>query len=164
MVILFCTYFYFQNTGGIRAVYHDAAGLWWEARYRAIAESVMNIVLNVLLTSTLGVFGTILGTLISLILVNYIYGTQIVFKYYFVGISPRQYYLDNGSYGLATIGISLILGLLFRVMPAFSPIVTVLIRGIIITVIFNILYLLLFSRTKLFAQGKQMVLGLLHRR
>lgn len=46
MVILMCVYFYFLNIGSIRAVYHDAAGLWWEARYRAVFEAALNLILN----------------------------------------------------------------------------------------------------------------------
>ena len=38
-VILFGLYFYSLGIGAIRAVYSDAAGLWWESKYRAIAEN-----------------------------------------------------------------------------------------------------------------------------
>lgn len=38
IVIALCMYFYAMTLGGIRSIYHDAAGLWWEARYRAIIE------------------------------------------------------------------------------------------------------------------------------
>lgn len=157
MVILFCGYFYMMNISSIRALYHDAAGLWWEARYRAVAEAVLNIVLNILLTYTLGVFGTILGTLISMIFINYIYGTHIVFKYYFIGISPKQYYLDNFLYILATIFICILLGFVFKFCTFENLLVTLLVRGIIITLVFNLLYYLLFRQTKLFQQGKELV-------
>ena len=43
VVVLFAIYFYSLCLGSIRAAYHDAAGLWWEARYRALAETVMNL-------------------------------------------------------------------------------------------------------------------------
>ncbi len=163
MVLLFCSYFYMLNISSIRALYHDAAGLWWEARYRAIAEAILNIVLNIILTRALGVFGTILGTLISMILLNYIYGTQIVFKYYFIGISPRQYYLDNFVYICATIIICILLGIILKFCAFANLWATLLIRGIAITIVFNLLYYLMFRRTKLFQRGKEMIRTLMKR-
>lgn len=153
MVILFCVYFYFLNIGSIRAVYHDAAGLWWEARYRAIIEAILNLILNVVLTSMLGVFGTVLGTLISLVLVNYLYGSQIVFKYYFKTISVKEYFKDNTLYGIATLGICIFLQALVSFWN-FSDIVEIVFRFIICTVVFNVSYYLIFRNTKVFKDSR----------
>lgn len=152
MVFIFCLYFYFLNIGSIRAVYHDAAGLWWEARYRAILEAVANFILNLVLTSTLGAFGTVLGTLISLIIINYMYGAQIVFRYYFKGISVREYFRDNGKYSLVTL---LACFIAFFVSGRFvnNGWIGITIGFIISLLIFNIIYVLFFGRTKLFRES-----------
>ena len=71
VVALIAVYFYMLKVGDIRAMYSDAAGLWWENRYRAIIESVVNIVLNYFLGKIWGVYGIILATLISLFVINY---------------------------------------------------------------------------------------------
>lgn len=156
MVVIFCVYFYFLNIGSIRAVYHDAAGLWWEARYRAIFEAVLNLVLNFILTYKFGVIGTVVGTLISLIIVNYIYGTQIVFKYYFKKISSKQYFLDNLLYGLATLLICIILYFINKHI-CINGVIGILIRGIICCGFFNIIYYLLFSNSKLFKDSMNLI-------
>ena len=163
IVILFCVYFYFLNLGSIRAVYHDAAGLWWEARYRAITEALLNIVLNIVLTYWFGVFGTVLGTLISLVIVNYIYGTQIVFKYYFKGISAKEYFLDNLLYGVATFVICTILYIVSSKIVIIG-ILGLVIRLILSIFIFNIIYLIVFMKSQVFQECKSMAIGLLHRR
>ena len=152
MVFIFCLYFYFLNIGSIRAVYHDAAGLWWEARYRAILEAVANLILNFVLTSTLGAFGTVLGTLISLVFINYMYGAQIVFKYYFKGISVKEYFKDNGKYGLVTLVACFIV---FFIINRFDNTgwIGVIIGLITSLLIFNIIYFLFFCRTKLFKES-----------
>ena len=85
-IIAICLYFYALKMGDIRATYSDAAGLWWETRYRAIAESIANCVLNYFLGRYFGLIGIILATLISLLIINFGYGSSIVFKYYFKGI------------------------------------------------------------------------------
>lgn len=152
MVIIFCSYFYFLNIGSIRAVYHDAAGLWWEARYRAIFEAVLNVVLNLILTDLLGTFGTVLGTLMSLIIVNYMYGAQIVFKYYFKTISVMEYFLDNGKYGLVTligcVGCYMVANRVFH-----EGVLGLIIAFIISLILFNSIYCLFFCRTKLFKEN-----------
>ena len=161
MVIIFCLYFYFLNIGSIRAVYHDAAGLWWEARYRAILEAVLNLVLNFVLTQVLGVLGTVLGTLISLVFINYIYGTQIVFKYYFKGISVKEYFADNGKYGLVTLfACAVTFFISDKLMnDGWQGIVS----GFVITLlVFNIIYVLFFCRTKLFNESLSIIKGIVN--
>lgn len=153
MVILICVYFYILNIGSIRAVYHDAAGLWWEARYRAVFEAVLNLILNFLLTRWLGVFGTVLGTLIALITINYVWGGQIVFKYYFKTISAKEYFIDNFKYSVVTlIGCSISYFITSRLLT--EGIVVCVLAGIISTFIFNTIYFTIFFKTKIFIQSK----------
>lgn len=152
MVIIFCLYFYFLNIGSIRAVYHDAAGLWWEARYRAVLEAVLNLVLNFALTRTLGTFGTVLGTLISLVFVNYMYGAQIVFKNYFKGISVKQYFLDNGKYGLVTLLICFISFNISRKLTV-EGLFGFIILLVMNVLIFNGIYFLFFNKTELYKES-----------
>lgn len=162
MVVLFCLYFYMVNIASIRAVYHDAAGLWWEARYRSIFEAILNLVLNFILTRCLGVFGTVLGTLIAMVVVNYGYGTQIVFKYYFKGISCLEYFRQNLVFLAVTVvggaAVKFICGLL-----TLGNLPSLIANFLICTVVFNAIYFLLLCRTKVFAKGKTRLRGLLNR-
>lgn len=163
IVILICVYFYFLNIGSIRAVYHDAAGLWWEARYRAIFEAVLNILLNALLTSKYGVFGTILGTLISLILVNYIYGTQIVFKYYFKGKGIKEYFLDNLKFMLVTILACCLINYICLKIET-NAILKMTIGFFMSLIMFNSIYFIVFRNTKIFKDSKITVSRILKRK
>ncbi|WP_316268723.1 oligosaccharide flippase family protein [Claveliimonas bilis] len=160
MVFIFCLYFYFLNIGSIRAVYHDAAGLWWEARYRAILEAVVNLILNFVLTSTLGAFGTVLGTLISLVFINYMYGAQIVFKYYFKGVSVMEYFKDNGKYGLVTL-IACVIAFLVSCRLFNHGWIGIITGFISSLLIFNAIYLLFFRRTKLFKESWRTIKGII---
>lgn len=101
-VILMVIYFYSLQIGNIRAVYSDATGLWWESRYRAIFETITNIVLNFILGKFFGVYGIILATLISILVINFGYGSLIIFKYYFKGIKPLEYYKEHFKYMIIT--------------------------------------------------------------
>jgi O-antigen/teichoic acid export membrane protein len=107
VVILFCCYFYVLKMGDIRALYSDAAGLWWENRYRALIESFANIILNWLLVKYMGVNGIILATLLSLFIINFGFGSRIVFHYYFQNKKLGEYFLLHSKYAIVTIGIAI---------------------------------------------------------
>lgn len=157
IVILFCVYFYSLCLGSVRSAYHDAAGLWWEARYRAILETVMNCVLNYILTLMLGVVGTILSTILSILIINYGYGTSIVFKYYFKGISMKQYYIDHFFYTIITIIVAIVTYEICEILPMENTIVILAVRLLICLVIPNILFLIFYHRNKLFIENITMI-------
>ena len=102
-VILFVIYFYSLQIGNVRAAYSDAAGLWWESRYRAVIEVISNIVLSFILGKFFGIYGIILATLISILVINFGYGSLIIFKYYFKGIKAQEYYIYHFKYAIITI-------------------------------------------------------------
>ena len=102
-VVLFCLYFYVLKMGDVRALYADASGIWWEQRYRSIAEAVANVALNYLLVQRFGINGVIVATLISLFVINFVLGSQLVFKYYFQNGKLGEYFLRHGRYFLVTL-------------------------------------------------------------
>lgn len=101
-VCLFVIYFYSLEVGAIRAMYADGAGLWWETRYRSILEAVCNIILNYTLGKYFGLNGIIIATLISLLLINFGYGSTIIFKYYFTDKKISDYFIDHLKYFIVT--------------------------------------------------------------
>lgn len=108
MVILFCVYFYALKMGDIRSVYVDAAGLWWENKNKAIIESIANVVLNFILGKYLGIYGIILATILTIIIINFGYGSKILFKYYFTNVSVLDYFRQQGFYAIITMIICIV--------------------------------------------------------
>lgn len=104
-VILLVVYFFVLKMGDIRSIWVDSVGLFWEIRYRAIIESLLNIVLNLFLVKQWGVNGAIVGTLISLFLINFIYSSSITFQYYF-GLKRLSRYYIIQLYFFLVMGIS----------------------------------------------------------
>lgn len=98
MAVLFTLYFYVLKMGDIRALFVDAAGLWWEQRWRAIAETLANLVLNIVLGWYFGVWGIVIATLISLFCINFCWGSRIVFDCYFKNGKTGEYYRDHAIY------------------------------------------------------------------
>ena len=157
MVILFCVYFYSLCLGSVRSAYHDAAGLWWEARYRAIAETVMNCALNYVLTMLLGVRGTVLSTILSILIINYGYGTSIVFKYYFKGISMKQYYIDHLYYTVVTFAAAFVTYGICVFLPVENPFVILILRLLVCVSVPNVIFLTAYHKNKLFIENIEII-------
>ena len=149
IVILFCIYFYSLKMGDIRVAYSDAKGLWFENRYRAIAESIANVILNIVLGKLFGVYGIIAGTLISLLIINFGYGSQILFQYYFVHQKMSDYFLRHGLYASVTLVICIITYFICSFIRV-NGIIGLLIKVIICVIIPNVLYFLIYHRTRIF--------------
>lgn len=155
-VILLCIYFYALQIGAIRAVYADAVGLWWETRYRAIIESVVNVLLNYILGKAFGIHGIIIATLISLIFINFFYGSQIIFKYYFKNKSVKEYFKNHFKYLIITVVISIITYsvCLFVNMAQMASFV---IKILICIFIPNICYYIVYSKNENLIYCKNMI-------
>lgn len=83
LAALFALYFYMQTMGDIVYLYRTAAGLWWQDRIRPVVESVANIVLNLLFVQIWGFAGVLIATIVTLVVVNFVWGAHILFKHYF---------------------------------------------------------------------------------
>lgn len=161
IVILFCAYFYVLKMGDIRSVYVHANGLWWENRYRSLVESLLNIALNYILGRFFGVIGIVSATLISLFLVNFIWGSGIIFKYYFKTISVKEYYLVHIFYMFTTI---VICGICYWVcsLIKLSIVPLMVVRLLIIMVLSNLLYFLVYRNTSQYKVAIPWILGIIN--
>lgn len=83
-------YFYIYQIRKIPVVYKDAAGIWWEDRFRPYVCMIVNVVLNIVLVQIIGISGIILSTVFSL-LISIPWENYTIFKYVFHR-SSRSYY------------------------------------------------------------------------
>lgn len=97
-VALFCLYFYFLTMGDVRSQYASGAGLFWENRKYVIAEACANIVLNFILGKYFGVPGIICATLITILCINFFWGSAVLFKHYFKHHSVFEFYKMHFKY------------------------------------------------------------------
>lgn len=161
--VLFSVYFYALKMCDIRTTYTSAAGLWWENRSRAICETVANIILNYLLVQIWGVYGIVLATIIPLVLINFGFGAQVLFKHYFTDEKISQYFIDNLSYAVVTI-ISAIVT--FKVTASIGEysVMNLFIRGIICCILPNILLWVAYCRSLKFKMAKDWILTKIKRK
>ena len=161
--VLFSIYFYALKMCDIRTTYTSAAGLWWENRSRAICETIANIVLNYLLVRIWGVYGIVLATIIPLILINFGFGAQVLFKHYFTDEKISKYFIDNLGYAVVTI-ISVIVTFKVTTFIGEYTVANLFIRGIVCCFLPNILLWFAYFRTLKFKMAKEWVLTKIKRR
>lgn len=152
VVVLFCLYFYVLKMGDIRGLYVEATGIWWEQRFRSIAEAVANLVLNYLLGKYYGVYGIIAATLISLFLINFCYGSTIIFRHYFKGQRIREYFGSNALYATVTAVIAVVTLWLCSLVHL-GDFAVLVVRMLICTLVPNALYYLFYRHTKQYRES-----------
>lgn len=76
-------YFFLPRITTMTYTYREAAGLWWEDRFRPLVATVVNLAGNILLVQIIGMNGVIISTLICTVFINVPWGSYILFKNYF---------------------------------------------------------------------------------
>lgn len=81
-VVLLAIYFYIWKFKDMLAVYKDAAGMWWDDRWKPIVYCLVNIIVSVVLVKNIGINGVIIGTIVSQLAVAIPWETYVFFKGY----------------------------------------------------------------------------------
>ena len=102
-MFLFCGLFFMLRQGDVNSVYYQAAGLWWQGRWRSVIEAASNLVLNLALGKLFGLTGILCATIISYT-IAYFYGSRYTFTCFFRNGKLPVFYLDNMKYLLVTAG------------------------------------------------------------
>lgn len=151
IMILFCIYFFTLKIGDICYVYRQAAGLWWQDKFRPVVEAVVNLSLNILLVKKFGIIGVLLSTIISLILINFLWGTHILFKYYFKR-KPKEYFIKIVYYSFATVVNCYVTYKICSIIN-YSNYIDLLYRFIICSIVPNIIFLFFYSKLQDFNES-----------
>lgn len=93
VVILMAICFYFTQIRKVVQSYKDAAGMWWEDKFKPLVGCIVNLVLNIYLVKSIGVSGVVISTIISYVFIELPWETHVLFKKYFMK-SEKIYYLE----------------------------------------------------------------------
>lgn len=150
MVILFCLYFYLLKFGDNRFVYLGAIGLWWENKYRALAEMISNIILNYFLTLVWGLYGIIISSIVSIFIFNHFGVCYILFKNYFGIHRLWNYHFRFLSYSLSTMFCCFLCFIVCKRLAISNVLICIVAKALLCFMIYNLIYLLIYSRTSEF--------------
>lgn len=136
--------------------YYNTQGLFRKGRYVSFITAVINIALSIVLGKLWGLFGILVATAISRLVTNTWYSPYAVFKYGF-GVSAKPYFVKYLFYAVV---LTLTGGTCWFVCSFidFIPLVNMIIKVVICSVIPNLVFSLLFFRTKEFKLLKSFAL------
>ena len=151
VVVCFVAYFYFWKMMEITNVYKNAAGLWKYDQYRQIFAPLFNIILNIVLVKKIGIYGVILSTVLSIILIILPWSTFTLFKYYFK--SGFKKYMFGYLVDFLAASIVCFITYSLNSLITDNGIKSFIFKVLICSFIPNILYFVLFFKTKQFKES-----------
>lgn len=154
--------YYFKGDRIVLSNFKTAAGVFEQDKYLALIQGVVNLILSIVLVQKIGLVGIYIGTIVSGLIAN-ITKPFIIYKVCFEK-SVKTYFLDSVKY-LAVLGgiLMLLTGIKQFVMPQVT-VLSFIVMFIVICVVFNGIFLLLFGRTQEFGYLWGIIKGKLRRR
>ena len=141
--------YYFKGDRIVLSNYKTAAGVFEPDKYLALIQGAVNLVLSITLVMTpLGITGIYIGTIVSGLIANItkpiiIYGTCFDKK-------AGGYFVDTLKYLASMVSVLVICNLISTKVLEKLTIPSFILMGIIITVLFNGVYLILYGRSEEF--------------
>ena len=140
--------YYFKGDRIVLSNFKTAAGVFEQDKYLALIQGGVNLILSIVLVQKIGLVGIYIGTIVSGLIAN-ITKPFIIYKVCFEK-SVKTYFLDSVKYLAVLFGILvLLIGIRQFVMPQVT-ILSFMLMFIVICVVFNGIFLLLFGRTQEF--------------
>lgn len=148
IVFILAINFYVLGMQSVTSSFRNAYGLFWIAKYRPIIMVIINIIISVIFVKYFGIVGVLLGTLISRLFTTAWLDPYIIHKYGFEE-SPSSYYLDYVKYFVVFVIVTFVTKYLISFITI-SNIFVWLVVSIVTFILINIMFILIFRKTKQF--------------
>ena len=159
--IILAINFYMVGMQNAVWTYKNTLGLFRYGKYILLFTASMNLLLSMILGSYMGLFGILLATAISRVLTNSWYDPYVVFKYG-LNSSIKKYFIRYFKFlGILAIG----LGVTFFITSFIevTGILTLILKLVICCIIPNIIFILVFCRTKEYKYFMRIFIQLLNK-
>ncbi|WP_242832037.1 lipopolysaccharide biosynthesis protein [Butyrivibrio sp. VCD2006] len=141
--------YYFKGDRIVLSNYKTAAGVFEPDKYLALIQGAVNLVLSIWLVQTpLGITGVYIGTIVSGLIAN-ITKPIIIYRACF-DRNAVSYFLDTAKYLLSLVAVMVSCHYISKFMLANLTIPGFILMALIITVIFNGVYFILYGRSEEF--------------
>lgn len=133
----------------------EAAGIYWQGKTKPIWEMITNLIISLILVKYMGISGIILGTIITILLVDVTVEPHLAFKYV-LKERTYKYYIKYFIYLFITVINYLITSFICSLIPG-TGILAFVVKGIIAVIITNIIIVILTFKTKEFKYVGELV-------
>ena len=141
--------YYFKGDRIVLSNFKTAAGVFEQDKYLALIQGAVNLVLSIWLVQTpLGLTGVYIGTIVSGLIAN-VTKPIIIYRTCF-DKSASEYFFESAKYLVSLIFVLVVCNLLSAKVLTNLTIFTWILMGIIITIVFNGVYFVLYGRSEEF--------------
>ena len=151
--------FYFTGLRTSVLLFKDALGLYWQDRYKALVEAIINLVASIYLANKFGVIGVFIGTLISTLTTCFWLEPHILYKYGF-NQKSSSYFTKIFSKTVVAF-LSCIVCLIICKYIKYSYILNFVFKTVISFVIINVIYYVIYHKTDEYNYLKTLMLKIL---
>ena len=138
--------YYFKGDRIVLSNFKTAAGVFEQDKYLALIQGGVNLVISIVLVQKMGLAGIYIGTIVSGLIAN-VTKPFIIYGVCF-GKKAGEYFIDTAK-NLLVMGIVLAMILpLGNMMLKEITLLSFVLVGIIIVVVYNVVFLLAFGRTR----------------
>ena len=148
-VLLLVTDFYFKGGRTVLLNFKIASGLFEQDRYLPLIQGAVNLVVSILLVQRIGVAGVYVGTLVSGVLANLI-RPGIIYRVCF-DKKAWVYFRDSLKYIAVILAVGIVVLPIRHAVMKETTILTFAVMVVIITLLYNAVFLAVFHRTEEFA-------------
>lgn len=155
-VICLVIYYYVYEINQLLNMYKDAGGIWHEDRFRPLITAIANLTMNLIMVQFWGIYGVILSTVLSMLLV----GMPWLFHNLFTTMFEKKQlleYLRKLFYYVAVSLMACVITYLVCSRVDSGNWMTIIIRGIICCVIPNFIFMMIYHRTTEFKECIKLV-------
>lgn len=146
VVICLAVYFFIAEINQLLNVYKDAAGIWHEDKWRPLATAGVNLGLNILTINYLGVYGVVLSTVVSTLIVGIPWLLHNIFTVLFPREELKKYTLKLLFYSSVVIFACVITFYLNSYIKDMNVYIILIIRLLVCMVVPNIIFLIFFYK------------------
>lgn len=140
-------------------IFKNAAGVFYEDRFVPLIEATTNIVASIVLLKIFGLAGVFMGTIISNIMLFIFSYPKFVYKRIFEK-DKKAYCKDLLKYLITTIMSLTMCIISVKIYEAPSVIIELVKNGIIVLIIPNLIYFIIFKKSKEFNYIKELLIML----
>ena len=151
-VICFCVYFFIKQINTLLNLYKDAAGMWHEDRFRPLVTAAANLTMNLIMVQFWGIYGILLSTVLSMLLVGMPWILRNLFTVLFDRTELRNYLKMLILYILLT-GVTCVASAAVGHFLPGDGIVLLVLRMLTTLVVSNLIFFAALHRTADFKKG-----------
>lgn len=155
-VVCFASYFFVYTLNRLLSIYKDAAGLWHEDRLRPLVTALLNLCLNLLLVRSLGIYGVLLSTVVSMVFVGMPWIIHNLFTQFFEKSMQRQYVTQLLLHAAVTVMAGLLVCGIAALLKC-NPWIKLIVCAVVSFVIPNGLFFIFLRKHNQFASAVRFV-------